>query len=119
MSVTKFFMQGCSHCTAMQEAWNKIKEKYGQITSEVDCSAENEVCSKAQIMAVPTVRYSVAGAQFDHVGERTFENIDASLAALNVSEMIVEDDVIAADEVVVDPTVGNRWNWKRIFTKRQ
>ena len=100
MFATKYFMPGCGHCKEMEEAWNKIKELFGDSVKEVDCTKEQEVCTTEQIQGVPTVRYSVGNTKFDHVGERSFDAIKASVDMLQFLAPAVEEP--AVEEPAVD-----------------
>ena len=94
MFATKYFMPGCGHCKEMEEAWNKIKELFGDSVKEVDCTKEQEVCTTEQIQGVPTVRYSVGSTKLDHVGERSFDAIKASMDMLQFLAPAVEEPAV-------------------------
>ena len=84
--LTIFYVPGCGHCVALQPEWDKIKEKYGNAAHEVNCREQGQLCTAEQIQGVPTLRFDVKGAKFDHVGERTFDAIDKAAQILGLKD---------------------------------
>jgi len=75
--LTMFYAPWCGHCKTLkplfEEAAQKTKGKY--ILSKVDCTVENDLCTKFSVRGYPTVIFFKNGNKKEYDGPRTTDGI--------------------------------------------
>mmetsp|Transcript_9947 Transcript_9947/g.14936 ORF Transcript_9947/g.14936 Transcript_9947/m.14936 type:complete len:196 (+) Transcript_9947:43-630(+) len=79
----KFFAPWCGHCKRMKPDWDKLGEKFegssSVIIADVDCTANQKVCSDNDVGGYPTVKYFTAetGSKGDdYQNSRSYEALE-------------------------------------------
>jgi len=75
----KFYAPWCGHCKAMAPAWGQLGDEYSGSSSvvigDVDCTEQQDLCSKHGVSGYPTLKYWKDGEKHDYSGGRDFEGL--------------------------------------------
>ena len=60
-AIVKFYAPWCGHCKALAPAWNELGDSYAGSSSvvigDVDCTVEEDLCSRFEVRGYPTLKY--------------------------------------------------------------
>jgi len=66
---TKFYAPWCGHCKRLAPTWGDLADEFADdkdvVIAHVDCTANQAVCSKAEIRGYPTLQTYFNGAMAD------------------------------------------------------
>merc|ERR1719502_1824654 len=77
----KFMAPWCGHCQALAPAWDRLMDEFKDSTSavvgKVDCTSEEDLCSKHGVEGYPTLKYGDPDNLQDYQGGRDFEELSS------------------------------------------
>jgi len=72
----------------MKPAWDKLMGEFESASSvvvaDVDCTKEQDLCSKQGVQGYPTIKYWSAGEKKDYSGGRDFDSLKKHAESLEV-----------------------------------
>merc|ERR1712178_458392 len=78
-SLGKFLAPWGGHCKSMKPAYDKLAAEYEASSSvnvgEVDCTKEQDLCSKNGVKGYPTIKYWQDGEVKDYQAGRSFDDM--------------------------------------------
>merc|ERR1712178_241089 len=78
-SLGKFLAPWGGHCKSMKPAYDKLAAEFESSSSvaivDVDCTKEQDLCSKNGVKGYPTIKYYLDGEAKDYQSGRTYDDM--------------------------------------------